>query len=200
MSLTTFDLPMIFTCGIELAQATANFRPEDFPKILAELGGDFSDDEDESETAAAVDATLRWHAGLDGILKTSNRLKRALGATGPLDAGDQLHDKTTPEWKELKNHFKYAAHSAKAQKALCHLSYAAVDLSGYASDRDPEAAQRQHGLNLLRQGLACRLLCKKSCCSSEGLSFPASASSDARTSQFPFCKQGCYSDGSLPFS
>jgi len=152
MSLTTFDLPIIFTCGVELAQATINFRPEKYPGILAELNSDFSDD-DENESMAALNAKFEWHHDLDAIVHASNRLKRALGAKGPLDAGDQLGDKTRPEWNELKNRFKYAAHSAKAREAFFKLAHAAVDLSGYATLREPDVALRESGLQLLRQGL-----------------------------------------------
>lgn len=153
MSLKTFDLPMIFASGLELAQATANFRREDYPTILPELVGDFSD-EDESETKTAVDVILRWHRELNAIVHASARLKRALGATGPLDVADQLRNKGMPMWEEFFNRFKYAAHPAKIRKALCKLTDSAADLSGYATLPNPDAELRQRGLRLLQQGLA----------------------------------------------
>jgi hypothetical protein len=154
MSLTTFDLPVIFACGVELAQATANYRPEDY-QGPAEMPEDFTDGSlSESEAISSLGATMKWHDAMDAIVQASNRLKRALGATGPLDAGDQLHNKAEPTWENFQNQFKYVAHPPKVRQALRKLASAAMDLSGYATIRVPDEMMRERGMRLLGQGLA----------------------------------------------
>jgi hypothetical protein len=155
MSLATFDLVTVFACSVELAQATKDYRPTDFPNVTTE-GPDRFNDEGEiwSDEGGVVAARLQWHRALDAIVVSSNRLKRALGATGPLDVSDQLRDKTEPAWEGLQNKFKYCSHSQGVRHALWKLANAAVDLTGYATVREPDAKLRERGLSLLGQGLS----------------------------------------------
>jgi hypothetical protein len=155
MSLATFDLVTVFACSVELAQATKDYRPTDFPNVTTE-GPDRFNDEGEiwSDEGGVVAARLQWHRALDAIVVSSNRLKRALGATGPLDVSDQLRDKTKPAWEGFQNQFKYCSHSQGVRHALWKLANAAVDLTGYATVREPDAKLRERGLSLLGQGLS----------------------------------------------
>src|SRR5262245_60618783 len=146
MSLTKFDPPTIFACGVELAEATANYRPEEHAHIPAQPAN--------HHTAESLEAVLRWHQARDAIEEASNRLKRALGAKGPLDADDLLRADGPPTWEEFRGQFKYAAHEPTVRRALWKLANAAVDLSGYSTVRVPDPLMRERGLRLLAQGLA----------------------------------------------
>jgi hypothetical protein len=146
MSLASYDLTLVFNCAVELAEATDSYRPDEYAPILATSPPDRLEED--------ADAVGCWHEVLDAIELASNRLKRALGAKGPLDSADYLRDQSTPTWEEFQSHFKYSAHPPTVRQALRKLANAAIDLSGYASIQIPELSMRERGMRLLQQGLA----------------------------------------------
>jgi hypothetical protein len=150
MHLVRFDLRSVFSCSVELATATADYDPGDHAAVLS--GGDPPADDSQEHDASV----LRWHQCLDGIHLAANRLKRALGAEGPLDAGDALQNGEKATWEYIRptNRFKYADHPAGVRKALFKLANAAADLGGYAAHTVQAPPLRERGLRLLTQGLA----------------------------------------------
>jgi hypothetical protein len=145
--LVTFDLCAAFACATDLAKATADYRPDDYAELLGAQSNPGAD--------VNLELQIRWHEALDAILNESNRLKRVLGATGPLDAADCLRERSTQStWEAFESQFKYAGHPPMIRQALWKLANAAVDLSGYASVRVQDQSMRERGLRLLRQGLS----------------------------------------------
>src|SRR5262245_23512332 len=146
MSLTTYKPTSVFARAVELAEASVEYRPEDHANPPTELP--------EEQTAETLDTVLRWHGALDAVWEASNRLKRALGATGPLDGEDHLRQEAPVTWEAFQSRFKYANHSPVVRNALWKLANAAVDLSGYATVRVQAPVYRERGLRLLAHGLA----------------------------------------------
>lgn len=118
MSLVAFNLCSLFASAVELAEATAEFDPCEFE--------DLNDDAD-------LTVQCRWHDKLDAIELAANRIKRVLGAKGPLEAADVLIDNSPVTWTEFDSQFRYADHSPVIRCAFIKLANAAIDLSGYAS-------------------------------------------------------------------
>jgi hypothetical protein len=144
MPLTTFDLRAVFACGAELAEASAAYHPEEHTAAA-------NADRGTPDGLALNDA---WHRALDQNAEAANRLKRCLGARGPLDAADRCHQPGPTVWDEFRSEFKYAAHPLGVRRALWKLANAAADLGGYAEAREPNPVWRERGVRLLRQGLA----------------------------------------------
>lgn len=94
------------------------------------------------------------------IDEESARLKRALGATGPLTSKHRLAEYDEPNadnavnWKSFELQFENADHDRVIRLSLQKLATAAVDLSGFVTWHKPEWRMRESGLQLLTWGLA----------------------------------------------
>jgi hypothetical protein len=87
------------------------------------------------------------------IEEETQRLKRSLGATGPLEFADGETD-TGPKWESYDQHFNNCSHDRVLRLALLKLATAAIDLSGFATWREWQGHMRETGLRLLAWGLA----------------------------------------------
>lgn len=144
IALPRFELPTAFLCAVELAEAVALVTPTEW--------AEFSVDTDGPEAPQFP----RWeerHQLLDQIEEETARLKRCLGATGPLGAAVTDTD-DGPVWELYKRRFSDAAHSRSVRRALTKLAAAAIDVSGFAACREWQWDMRERGLRLLAWGVA----------------------------------------------
>jgi hypothetical protein len=149
--LTHLDLPSIFRCAVELAEAAALVAPSEWAHEPMDIEG------------PASPHFGRWmerHRHLSRIEEECGRLKRSLGATGlqgitDISAvADIGQDGESPKWESYDQRFSNTAHDRIVRLALLKLSTAAIDLSGFATWREPQWAMREKGLRLLIWGLA----------------------------------------------
>jgi hypothetical protein len=150
--LLCFDLPTIFRCAVELVEAVASIVRSEWDDLPSDIEGTAS---------PHFERWCEWHRRLSRIEEESARLKRALGATGPLTCKDRLPGMSggrteTPsaEWRSLDQKFADTAHDRVVRLALMKLATAAIDLSGFANWRQPQWDMRERGLRLLTWGLA----------------------------------------------
>ena len=88
---------------------------------------------------------LEWGNRLGRIEEESSRLKRTLGVSGPLTLEDRVaaskaanqDDMPVTRWESLDQRFSNAAHDRVVRSALLKLATASIDLSGFATWREP---------------------------------------------------------------
>jgi hypothetical protein len=144
IGLVHFDLPLVFRCAVELAEAAAALNPSDWADVPVDISGPDSPYFD------------RWderHRRLHRIEEESVRVKRSLGAIGPLRFRDVQSD-DGPKWESYDQNFNDTAHDRIVRLALNKIATAAVDLSGFATWREWQWNMRDTGLRLLTWGLA----------------------------------------------
>ncbi len=122
MSLRDYGLRTILQCAAELVEAV-----QDYDLVL----------QSSASSDHAEDQTRDPDKELEAIEEASNRLKRALGANGPLGMRERLSQNSTPSWPEFDQQFQYAQHSKKTRQALWKLANAGIDLSGFARLQEP---------------------------------------------------------------
>jgi hypothetical protein len=149
MSLAQIDLPGIFRAAAELAVAVPQYCPENHPAILAAQADPLHD-----PGSVPIDDQVAWHRCLDRITDAANRLKRALGATGPLSVRFLNDPREPPAWQQYVERFEYTNYPRPVRQGLVRLAFAAIDLSGYAENVTTPAAWRLRGIRLLAEGLA----------------------------------------------
>jgi hypothetical protein len=143
MALVSFDLKLLFETAVELLLHTIRFPHQELlPPSLSE-----------TNTPNSSPEVGEWHRRLDAIEQSSNRLKRCLGATGPLDSHDLRQHPSQPTWQAFLDRFKYVAHSPLVRKAFLKLAFAAIDLNGYCCVQTPIELFRERGLQLLHWGI-----------------------------------------------
>ncbi len=147
-----FDLPTIFKCAVELAEAVASILPSEWENPPLNIAGPAS---------PHSERWREWGKRLDRIEEESARLKRVLGATRPFTASDLLaslrntQDTTlSSHWESFGRSFSDSAHDRIVRLALIKLATAAIDLSGFATWQERQWNMRERGLCLLTWGLA----------------------------------------------
>ena len=150
--LTLFDLQTVFRCAVELAEAVALVPRHEWENVPIDIEG---------PTSPHLERWMEWRSRLDRIKEESERLKRSLGAIGPLTfSGINIHADASPgegesaRWESYRRRFADTSHDRIVRLALMKLSTAAIDLSGFATWRTPQWEMRESGLRLLAWGLA----------------------------------------------
>lgn len=142
--LVHFDLPLVFRCAVELAEAAAAITQSDWGDVPVNIS-----DPDSPHFE-------RWwerHRRLRRIEEESERLKRSLGAIGPLGFNDG-DENDEPKWESYDHQFNNSGHDRMVRLALNKIATAAIDLSGFATWREWQWTMRETGLRLLSWGLA----------------------------------------------
>jgi hypothetical protein len=146
------NLPIIFRCAVELAEAAASVAPSEWADVPVDI---------EAPASPGFERWMERRRRLRRIDEESQRLKRSLGATGPLSTtdimasrGDGPGDGGSAKWETYDRRFADTAHDRIVRLALEKLSTAAIDLSGFATWWEPQWAMRETGLRLLGWGLA----------------------------------------------
>jgi hypothetical protein len=142
--LTHFDLPTTFRCAVELGEAVAVLAPSEWADLPVDIEGPAS---------PHVERWMERHRRLQRINEETQRLKRSLGATGPLGHAETEKD-DAPKWESYDQRFNNTTHDRIIRLALTKLATAAIDLSGFATWRDWQWRMRESGLRLLVWGLA----------------------------------------------
>jgi hypothetical protein len=142
--LVHFDLPIIFRCAVELAEAMAALTEPEWGALPANCEGPES-----PHFERQMEASRR----LGRIEEETQRLKRSLGATGPLEfRGGETEG--GPRWESYDKRFNGTGHDRVVRLALLKVATAAIDLSGFATWREWRWHMRETGLRLLTWGLA----------------------------------------------
>jgi hypothetical protein len=139
-----FDLPTVFRCGVELAEATSALDPSEWADLPVDIEG------------PASPHFARWtqrHDRLRRIEEETKRLKLSLGARGPLEFRGGETD-GGPKWDSYDERFNNTVHERVIRLSLLKLATAAIDLSGFATWREWQWPMRETGLRLLAWGLA----------------------------------------------
>jgi hypothetical protein len=142
--LSHFELPTIFRCAVELAEAAAGLTETEWADVPANCEG---------PTSPIFERQMEASRRLRRIEEETERLKRSLGATGPLGHADGEKD-GGPKWESYHRRFNNTTHDRIARLALTKLATAAIDLSGFAYWREWQWHMRETGLRLLAWGLA----------------------------------------------
>lgn len=142
--LVHFDLPMIFRRAVELTEAAASLDQSDWANLPVDIEG---------PNSPHFQRWIERSNRLRRIEEESERLKRAMGASGPLRYWDSLSE-ATPMWPSYDQRFVNTVHDRTIRLALVKLATAAIDLSGFATWREVQWGMHQTGIRLLRQGLA----------------------------------------------
>lgn len=142
--LSHFDLPTIFRCAVELAEAAAGLPETEWADVPANCEG---------PTSPIFERQMEASRRLTRVEEETERLKRSLGATGPLGHADGRKD-SGPKWESYDKRFNNTTHDRVARLALMKLATAAIDLSGFATWREWQWHMRETGLRLLAWGLA----------------------------------------------
>src|SRR5262249_16690440 len=79
--LRAFSLTTVFCCAVELAEAVARVIPAEWEDLPVDIEG---------PNSPHYERWCEWHRRLGRIGDESARLKRALGATGPLTGDEGL--------------------------------------------------------------------------------------------------------------
>src|SRR5262249_29561805 len=143
---------IIFRWAIELAETGASVAPSEWADVPVDTEGPGS---------PHFERWMERHRRSRRIEEESGRLKRSLGATGPLrptdimaSADEGRGDGESARWESYDRRFADTAHDRIVRLALVKLSTAAIDLSGFATWREPQWEMRETGLRLLTWGLA----------------------------------------------
>jgi hypothetical protein len=142
--LLTLDLPTIFRCAVEVAEAAACLTETEWADLPANCDGPGS---------PFFERQMEASRRLRRIEEEAERLKRSLGATGPLGHADDEKD-GGPEWDSFEQDFNNCTHDRVVRLAQTKLATAAIDLSGFATWREWQWHMRETGLRLLAWGLA----------------------------------------------
>jgi hypothetical protein len=142
--LTHFDLPTIFRCAVELAEAAARLTEAEWADLPADCEGPAS---------PIFERQMEASRRLRRIEEETERLKRSLGATGPLQNVD-IERNGDPKWESYDQRFNNTMHDRFVRLALTKLATAAIDLSGFATWREWQWHMREVGMRLLAWGLA----------------------------------------------
>lgn len=142
--LSHFDLPTIFRCSVELAESATALDPTEWASLPVDIEGPGS---------PVFDRWMERHRRLQRIGEETERLKRSLGATGPLEFRGGETD-GGPKWESYDQRFNNTDHDRVIRLSLCKLATAAIDLSGFATWREWQWYMRETGLRLLAWGLA----------------------------------------------
>lgn len=142
--LSHLDLPNIFRCAVELAEAASNLTEQQWADLPANCEG---------PTSRHFERQMEASRRLRRIQEETERLKRSLGATGPLEFRGGETD-GGPEWESYLQRFNNTSHDRIVRLALLKLATAAIDLSGFATWREWQWHMRETGLRLLTWGLA----------------------------------------------
>jgi nucleoside phosphorylase len=135
---------MVFRCAVELAEAATAFKRSEWE--LPQAGIAKTTDRD-------LGRAMEKHRNLERITEETKRLKRILGAEGPL--GDVDADSIAgPKWESYEQRFSNCMHDRVVRLALRKLATAAIDLSGLATWRDLQWEMQETGLRLLAWGLS----------------------------------------------
>jgi hypothetical protein len=145
------NLPIIFRCAVDLGEAAASVAPSEWADVPPDTEGPGS---------PGFERWMERHRRVRRIEEESERLKRSLGATGPLSLtdimasrGEGAGDGESAKWESYDRRFVDTAHDRIVRLALEKLSTAAIDLSGFATWREPQWVMRERGLRLLIWGL-----------------------------------------------
>lgn len=144
LGLVHFDLPMIFRCAVELTEAAACLDQSEWADLPVDVEG---------PNSPHFQRWIERSSRLRRIEEESERLKGAMGASGPLGYWDSLSE-ATPTWPSYDQRFANTAHDRTIRLALEKLATAAIDLSGFATWREVQWGMHETGIRLLRQGLA----------------------------------------------
>ncbi len=150
--LRTIDLPTVFRCTVELAEAVAAVPRSEWERLPVNIEGTAS---------PHFERWREWHRRLSRIEEESSRLKRALGATGVLTgrdwllaAADRQDEMPSPQWESFHRDFADTVHDRIVRLALMKIATAAIDLSGFVTWRERQCHMQERGLRLLTWGLA----------------------------------------------
>lgn len=142
--LIRFDLPTVFCCAVELAEAGANLSKADWADLPVDIEGPQSP------------FFVRWmerDRRLERIEAEAIRLKRALGATGSL-VYPNSESSQIANWDSYGHSFNNTSHDRIVRLAIMKLATAAIDLSGFATWREWQWHMQATGLQLLTWGIA----------------------------------------------
>src|SRR5262245_31168079 len=113
--LSRFDLVTVFRCGVELGEAASQLTEQEWADVPANCTGPGS-----SHFQRQMEASRRKQR----IEEEAQRLKRILGATGPLEfRGGESDD--GPTWESYDRRFNDASHDRVVRLALMKLATAA---------------------------------------------------------------------------
>lgn len=142
--LSHFDVPTVFRCGAELAEAAAGLTEQEWADVPADCEG---------PTSPHFERQMEASRRLRRLEEETRRLKRSLGATGPLDfRGGETDGGAT--WESYDWEFNETDHDRAIRLGLHKLATAAIDLAGFATWREWQWHMRDTGLRLLGWGLA----------------------------------------------
>jgi hypothetical protein len=144
VGLSHFDLPTIFRCAVELAEAGAGLTEAEWADLPASCEG---------PTSPIFERQMEASRHLRRIEEETERLKRSLGATGPLRHADGEKD-GGPKWENYDQRFNNTTHDRIVRQALTKMATAAIDLSGFVTWQEWQWHMRETGLRLLALGLA----------------------------------------------
>ncbi len=147
MSLTPLNLPDVVRTAAELTEFTVAYNPSDHAALIE------AQNDPDPNHSACVEQQFAWHADLDRIVESANRLKRALGASGELNCASIRDDNGQPSWPNMQNTFENTIYKRDERIGLKRLANAAIDLSGFACVKHPQERLRQLGLKELNNGL-----------------------------------------------
>src|SRR6516165_3614705 len=106
--LSHFDLPTIFRCAVELAEAAAGLTETEWADLPANCEG---------PTSPIFERQMERSCRLQRIEDETQRLKRSLGATGPLEfRGGETNG--GPRWESFEQRFNNTSHDRIVRLAL----------------------------------------------------------------------------------
>jgi hypothetical protein len=143
VALTPLDIPLTFSTAVDLIVAVDRLRAA---LSVAETDSDLA-----REASDAIPAATG--AAFDVVVTEANRLKRALGASGPLTPSEKNRHPGPVRWPLYDGQFADAAHPASVRNGLVKLAAAAIDVSGYAQVVDGVPFFLDRGERLLRWGV-----------------------------------------------
>ncbi len=139
-----FDLPLIFRCSVELAEAAALLPHSEWADVPVDI---------EDPQSPYFERWMELDIRLDRVKQESERVKRSLGAFGSLEyVAPAASDR--PTWPSYQQRFANTVHDRTVRLALLKLATAAIDLSGFAKWLELQWSMRDKGVRLLSQGLA----------------------------------------------
>jgi nucleoside phosphorylase len=151
--LMNLDLPGIFRCTVELAEAVACVPRADWEMVPVDIEGPQS---------PHFARWIAWANHIGRVEEESVRAKRMMAVTGPITLQDRIAiegwDRRTPAppaaWECFEKKFSNTAHDRIVRLALTKIATGVIELSGFATWREPQWDMREQGVRLLAWGMA----------------------------------------------